>query len=50
MKKKLLKEKDTLIKLRDKASKNWDTQKFYYYQGQIDFIDELLTNNTYWGL
>ncbi len=49
MKNKLEKKKETLLKLRDKASKNWDIQKFYYYQGQVDFINELLTN-TNWGL
>lgn len=49
MKKKLEKEKERITKLRDRASKSWDTQKFYYYQGQIDFINEMLTN-TNWGL
>lgn len=39
--------KDTLIKLRDKEVKKWCKKDlFYYYQGKIEMIDEILN---IWG-
>ena len=38
----LERDKETYIKIRNKNSKSWQYDKFYYYQGQIDYIDKLI--------
>ena len=39
---KLNKEMEKLIKLRNKASKEWNSPDMYYYQGQIDLLDKMI--------
>ena len=47
MKEKIIKilerDKEKYIKLRNKYSKGWQYNNYYYYQGQIDYINELIT-------
>lgn len=39
---KLTEEKEELIKLRNRESKKWKKDTFYYYQGKIDEINKII--------
>ena len=40
--KKLEKKKEEYIKLRNKYSKGWQYNNYYYYQGRIEQIDDII--------